>query len=80
MIEKRTLGKTGIEVSRLALGGLFTSSYGGDLKQSIETVHRAIELGVNYIDTAPAYFDSEVVLGNARQTITAPVIMSAQLG
>lgn len=80
MIEKRTLGKTGIEVSRLALGGLFTSSYGGDLKQSIETVHRAIELGVNYIDTAPAYFDSEVVLGKALQTITAPVIMSTKLG
>ncbi|MCW5706893.1 aldo/keto reductase [Shinella sp.] len=80
MIEKRVLGKTGLEVSRLALGGLFTSSYGGELKQSIETVHRAIELGVNYIDTAPAYFDSEVVLGKALQTIDAPVVMSTKLG
>lgn len=80
MIEKRLLGRTGIEVSRLALGGLFTSSYGGALDESIATVHRAIELGVNYIDTAPAYFDSEVVIGKALQSIDAPVVVSTKLG
>lgn len=59
-MKKRMLGKTGIEVSQLALGGLFTSSFGPGLEQT----RRAVELGINYIDTAPGYANSEEVLAS----------------
>ena len=61
----RTLGRTGIQVSELGLGGLFVSRIGGDRSQATAAVHRALELGVNWVDTAPTYADSEEVLGAA---------------
>ncbi len=76
----RTLGKTGLQVSELALGGLFVSSYAAAREQGIATIHRALELGVNYIDTAPGYNDSEAVIGEALQGVTEPVILSTKLG
>lgn len=79
-MKKRILGRTGLEVSELALGGLFVSSLGGEFEQSKAAVHRAIELGVNYIDTAPGYFDSEKVLGQIIKDIDAPLIISTKLG
>jgi aryl-alcohol dehydrogenase-like predicted oxidoreductase len=39
-----------------------------------------VELGVNYFDTAPGYYDSEEVLGHALREISAPVIVSTKLG
>lgn len=64
-MEKRVLGRTGLEVSILGLGGLFISKFGGELSESCRTVRRALELGINYIDTAPSYANSEEVLGIA---------------
>ncbi len=65
-MEKRILGRTGLEVSVLGMGGLFVSRYGGnDRQEARRAVHRALELGVNYVDTAPSYADSEEVLGCA---------------
>ena len=62
-MEYRTLGRTGLEVSVLSLGGLFVSKVGGDRAQAFAAIHRALELGVNYVDTAPGYLDSEEVFG-----------------
>ena len=69
----RTLGKTGLQVSQLALGG---SSLGSvfkeiDEKEGIRTVHVAIEHGINLIDTAPFYglTKGETVLGKALRDI-----------
>jgi aryl-alcohol dehydrogenase-like predicted oxidoreductase len=76
----RTLGKTGLQVSELALGGLFVSNYAVEREQGIATIHRALELGVNYIDTAPGYLDSEAVIGEALRGVTQPVIVSTKLG
>ena len=64
-MEKRTLGKTGIEVGVLGLGGVFVSSIGSDAREGERTIKRALELGVTYIDTAPTYADSEAVIGRA---------------
>lgn len=65
-MERRVLGRTGLEVSVLGLGGLFISKVGGkELSESCRTVRRALELGINYIDTAPSYANSEEVLGIA---------------
>lgn len=79
-MKTRKLGKTGLEVSELALGGLFVSSVGGEYEQGKRAIHRALELGVNYIDTAPGYANSEEVIGKALQGIDTPLVMSTKLG
>jgi D-threo-aldose 1-dehydrogenase len=74
------LGKTDLKVSELALGGLFVSSVGGEFKQARATINKAIELGINYFDTAPSYYNSEEVLGKALEDIKEPYILSTKLG
>jgi aryl-alcohol dehydrogenase-like predicted oxidoreductase len=59
-MQKRTLGSSGLEVSALGLGLMgMTQSYGTpeerDERESIATIHRAIELGCTFLDTAEAY-------------------------
>ncbi len=76
----RTLGRTGLTVSEVGLGGVF---WGGDDPadpQAHAIVHRALELGVNYLDTAPMYGQSEAVLGAALEGVTAPYVLSTKLG
>ena len=82
-MKQRTLGRTGLQVSELALGGLFLAAWFADPEQSAATVRRAVELGVNYIDTAPGYGNSEEALGNALTALgeaAAPLILSTKLG
>jgi len=62
-VKKRVLGRTGLEVSELGLGGLFASSHGFDFEKAKATICEAVELGINYIDTAPTYLNGETVLG-----------------
>ena len=80
MLKKRKLGRTGLEVSELALGGLFISSYGTDRASADAVIRRAWELGINYIDTAPGYMDSESVLGETLSKLDADFIISTKLG
>jgi aryl-alcohol dehydrogenase-like predicted oxidoreductase len=63
-MEKAILGRTGIEITKLSLGGLFMSEIGGEFDQAKEATLRALDKGINYIDTAPSYWNSETVLGN----------------
>jgi len=79
-MQQVVLGRTGLSVSRLALGGLFVKSQDSELADAKRTVARAVQLGVNYIDTAPGYGDSEEVLGHALAEIDAPVVVSTKLG
>lgn len=76
----RPLGKTGLRVSELGLGGLFVSKYGSTPEEARRAAHRALELGVNYVDTAPGYLDSEEVLGYALEGVTQPYVLSTKLG
>ena len=76
----RTLGRTGLEVSELALGGLFVSSVGGEYDGAKRAIDRALALGINYIDTAPGYANSEEVLGRALDGTTVPLVLSTKLG
>lgn len=76
----RKLGKTGLEVSELGLGGLFISSVGADYETARQAIHRALALGVNYIDTAPSYANSEKVLGKALEDVQTPFLLSTKLG
>lgn len=79
-MERTVLGRTGLEVSRLAMGGLFVSSGLSDYEQARGALHRAVELGVNYVDTAPGYSDSEAVLGKALADVDAPLVLSTKFG
>lgn len=80
MIRQRPLGKTGLSVSEISLGGLFVASFGAAFDQARAAVHRAFELGMNYVDTAPGYADSEEVLGKILPDVRAPYILSTKLG
>ena len=64
-IRKRTLGQTGIEISEVGFGSCFIRAGRNERDQGIRAAQRALELGVNYIDTAPFYGDSQEVLGEA---------------
>lgn len=76
----RNLGKTGIRVSELSLGGLFTSSLAGGLAETERIVRRAVDAGINLIDTAPAYADSEETLGKVLRNIPEPLVLVTKLG
>ena len=72
MLPTRTLGSQGLTVSALGLGCMgMSQSYGTaeerDERESIATIHRAIELGVTFFDTAEAYgpYTNEELLGRA---------------
>ena len=62
----RNLGKTGYQVGLFSLGGQATLEMKGKEKESVEIIHRALDLGVNYIDTAAGYGNgiSEINIGH----------------
>lgn len=76
----RTLGKTGLQVSELSMGGLFVASrFSTGNEEARRAVQRALALGVNFVDTAPTYLDSEEVLGYALADTTQPYYLSTKL-
>ena len=79
-MELRKLGKTELDIGVLSIGGLYTSSLAGGITETQRIMRRAIELGVNAIDTAPAYADSEHTVGQAIADIDAPLIITTKLG
>jgi len=70
-LERRKLGTRGLEVSAIGLGcmGMSTSYGPEDETESISTIHRAIELGRTFLDTAEVYgrYTNEEPLGRALQ-------------
>ncbi|GGD97675.1 aldo/keto reductase [Aureimonas endophytica] len=84
MLEKRRLGRQGLEVSALGLGCMgMSQSYGSfDDAESIATLHRAIELGVTFFDTAEVYgpFTNEELLGRALADRSDKVLIATKFG
>src|SRR5215217_8127412 len=67
-MEHRPLGRTGVSVSKLCLGTMMFGDWGTkDHDESIRIIHRALDAGVNFIDTADAYSagESEEIVGKA---------------
>ena len=67
-MQYRTLGKTGIKVSPYALGAMMFGAIGNpDHEDSVRIIHRALDAGINFIDTADAYSrgESEEIVGKA---------------
>jgi aryl-alcohol dehydrogenase-like predicted oxidoreductase len=67
-MDYRTLGTTGVKVSPLCLGAMMFGGWGNpDHDDSIRIIHRALEAGINFIDTADVYSrgESEEIVGKA---------------
>src|SRR4030095_622406 len=67
-MEHRPLGRTGVSVSKLCLGTMMFGDWGTkDHDESIRIIHRALDAGINFIDTADAYSagESEEIVGKA---------------
>ena len=62
-METRRLGRTELKVTRIGFGGMTIPQVNN--KQGVETVNKALDLGVNFFDTARAYGDSEEKIGEA---------------
>jgi aryl-alcohol dehydrogenase-like predicted oxidoreductase len=83
-VERRKLGSEGLVVSELGLGCMGMSEfYGtGDEDESIATIHRAIELGVTFLDTADMYgpFTNEKLVGRAIEGRRDEVVLATKFG
>jgi aryl-alcohol dehydrogenase (NADP+) len=80
-VQYRTLGRTGIKVSPYALGTLmFATAMGNDPADSARIIHKAIDAGINVVDTADAYGDSEEVVGKALQGRRDDVVLATKFG
>ena len=67
-MEYRPLGRTGVSVSQLCLGTMMFGAFGNtDHDDSVRIIHRALDAGINFIDTADGYSagESELILGKA---------------
>ena len=84
ILGKRPLGSQGLEVSELGLGCMgMSQSYGdADETESIKTIHRALELGVTFFDTAEVYgpFVNEELLGVALARRREDAVIATKFG
>src|SRR5918992_1224428 len=80
----RRLGNQGLEVSELGLGCMGMSEfYGtGNENESVATIHRAIELGITFLDTADMYgpFTNEKLVGKAIADRREEVVLATKFG
>jgi aryl-alcohol dehydrogenase-like predicted oxidoreductase len=80
-MQYRTLGGTGIKVSPYALGSIpFASRFNADPQEAIRIMHRALDAGINLVDTADAYGDAEEVVGRALQGRRDSVVLATKVG
>ena len=70
-MDYRPLGRTGVQVSKLCLGTMMFGAWGNtDHDDSIRIIHRALDAGINFVDTADVYSagESEEIVGKAIRT------------
>jgi aryl-alcohol dehydrogenase-like predicted oxidoreductase len=83
-MEKRNLGKQGLTVSTIGLGCMGMSEFYGptDETESIATIHRALDLGVTFLDTADMYgpFTNERLVGKAIKGRRDQVVLATKFG
>jgi len=81
-MDYRTLGRTGVRVSPLCLGAMMFGAWGNqDHDDSVAIIHRALEAGINFIDTADVYSagESEVIVGKALKGRRDEVVLATKV-
>lgn len=76
-MQYRIVPKSGVKLSCISFGGMRIPKVSE--KQAVATVRKAIELGVNYLETAPGYGDSEVKIGKAIKGLRDKVYLSTKV-
>jgi aryl-alcohol dehydrogenase-like predicted oxidoreductase len=83
-MKRARLGSQGLEVSRLGLGCMGMSDFysGRDDAESVRTLHRALELGISFLDTADMYgpFKNEELVGRAIKGKRSQVVLATKFG
>jgi aryl-alcohol dehydrogenase-like predicted oxidoreductase len=81
-MEHRMLGRTGVSVSKLCLGAMMFGAWGNpDDEESIRIVHRALDAGINFVDTADVYSagESEEIVGRALKGRRDDVVLATKV-
>jgi aryl-alcohol dehydrogenase-like predicted oxidoreductase len=83
-MQRRTLGREGLTVSALGLGCMGMSEFyaGRDDAESIATIHRALDRGIDFLDTADMYgpFTNERLVGKAIQGRRDTIVLATKFG
>jgi aryl-alcohol dehydrogenase-like predicted oxidoreductase len=83
-MERRSLGTQGLEVSELGLGCMGMSEFYGSAeeRESLATIDRALELGIDFLDTADIYgpFTNEELVGRALRGRRSRVVLATKFG
>jgi aryl-alcohol dehydrogenase-like predicted oxidoreductase len=81
-MEQRSLGRTGVSVSPLCLGTMMFGGWGNtDHDESIRIIHRALDTGINFVDTADVYSrgESEEIVGKALKGRRDDVVLATKV-
>ena len=81
-MEQRMLGRTGVSVSKLCLGAMMFGAWGNpDHDESVRIIHRALDAGINFVDTADVYSggESEEIVGKALKGRRDDIVLATKV-